>query len=475
MKSLLSRRSLIAGLLALIILPQMAEPIRLLPDNSRYFLWRNRPTVLVTSGEHYGAVMNLDFDYRKYLRTLSAEGMMMTRTFSGSYLEPEGAFNIARNTMAPVPGRFIAPWARSDQPGFAAGGNRFDLNRWDQAYFKRLRDFVGYAAKQGIIVEFTLFCPMYEDKQWDLSPMNARNNINGIGRIGRNDVHTLDKSGPLLAVQEALTRKIVRELNSFDNLMFEICNEPYFGGVTLQWQHHIADIILETERDLPKKHLITQNIANKHAVITNAHPGVSVFNFHYATPPDAVRMNYHLNRVIGDNETGFRGTNNAPYRTEAWAFILAGGGLYNNLDYSFTAGHEDGTFAYPATQPGGGNTQFRKEIQILRNFIHGLEFQKMRPDNSILRGGVPSGSSARVLVDESRAIAIYVHSEKSPVQFAEGSVALQLAMPPGRWRGEWIDTKTGKTVQNVSLTGGTTSTLGAPEHETDIALRLLRK
>ena len=41
--------------------------------------------------------------------------------------------------------------------------------------------------------------------------------------------------------------------------------------------------------------------------------------------PDAVAMNYGLNKVIGDNETGFRGTNDTPYRTEAWDFIIAGG------------------------------------------------------------------------------------------------------------------------------------------------------
>ena len=46
------------------------------------------------------------------------------------------------------------------------------------------------------------------------------------------------------------------------------------------------------------------------------------------------------------------GTGDAAYRTEGWDFILAGGGLFNNLDYSFTVGHEDGTFRYPATQPG---------------------------------------------------------------------------------------------------------------------------
>jgi hypothetical protein len=43
-------------------------------------------------------------------------------------------------------------------------------------------------------VELNLFGPMYEDKQWFLSPMNAVNNVNGVGAIGRNDVHTLDKN-----------------------------------------------------------------------------------------------------------------------------------------------------------------------------------------------------------------------------------------------------------------------------------------
>jgi hypothetical protein len=73
-------------------------PIGLHPDNPHYFLWRGKPTILITSGEHYGAVMNLDFDYRKYLDTLAADGMNYTRVFSGAYVEPQGAFNIARNT-----------------------------------------------------------------------------------------------------------------------------------------------------------------------------------------------------------------------------------------------------------------------------------------------------------------------------------------------------------------------------------------
>ena len=123
-------------------------PLALHPDNPHYFLWRDQPAVLIASGEHYGALMNLDFDYRRYFDTLAADGMMLTRVFSGAYVEPEGAFNIARNTLAPLPGRFISPWARSDQPGYANGGNRFDLERWDEAYFARLKALAAYAWRE---------------------------------------------------------------------------------------------------------------------------------------------------------------------------------------------------------------------------------------------------------------------------------------------------------------------------------------
>lgn len=397
-----------AGLQQLGQVPAASEPIALHPENPHYFLWRGKPTVLITSGEHYGAVLNLDFDYLKYLDTLARDGLNLTRTFTGAaYVEPQGAFGIARNTLAPAPGRFICPWARSDQPGYAGGGNRFDLTRWDDAYFARLRDFVAQASRRGIVVEVNLFCPFYEEAQWRLSPFCTNNNINGLGHLKRTEVYTLDKSGPLLAVQERFVRKVVQELADFDNVYYEICNEPYFGGVTLAWQRHIAALIQQTQQGRPHKQLISQNIANNTARITDPDPNVSIFNFHYASPPDAVAQNYHLNKVIGDNETGFRGTNDAPYRMEGWDFIVAGGGLFNHLDYSFAVGYEDGTFVYPASQPGGGNPGLRKQLRVLADFIQSFNFIRMKPDNSVLAEPVPAGLSARALVEPNRAWAIY--------------------------------------------------------------------
>ena len=285
-----------------------ADDLRLHPDNPRYFLFRGKPTVVITSGEHYGAVLNLDFDYRRYFDTLKADGLNGTRIFSGTYVETGGNFGIAANTLDPAKGRFISPWARSTTDGYADGGAKFDLTRFDEAYVTRLRDVLKEASARGIIVELVLFCPLYEDSMWAVSPMNPVNNVNGFPPIRREDVLTLDKSGPLLAVQEAVARHLVAAVAGFDNVYIEICNEPYATQVPDDWQRHMTTVVADAVAKLPQPVLLSQNVSNQGKRVVDPHPAISIFNFHYATPPDTIAWNAHLRRLIGDNETGFRGT-----------------------------------------------------------------------------------------------------------------------------------------------------------------------
>lgn len=386
-----------------------ADPIQVDPENPRYFRWRGKPIAIVTSGEHYGAVVNLDFDFRRYLDTLAKDGLNGTRVWAGAYVETGGSFGINGNTLDPAPGRFICPWARSDVPGYADGGNKFDLMRWDPAYFERLKQFVRHASRRGVVVEVNLFCPMYEDSMWTVCPMNVRNNINGLGDIPRHHPLTLDKSGGLLGVQEALVRKLAAELREFDNVTFEIVNEPYATQprVPDDWQRHMTDVLVDAMKPWPKPFLISWNIANFSESVANPHPAVSLFNFHYATPPDAVRVNWGLGKPIGDNETGFRGTNDAPYRMEAWDFLMAGGALFNHLDYSFAVGHEEGSFVYPATQPGGGNAGLRRQFGVLSRFVRHYNLAKTQPETGFLLEGTPAGGSARVLAEPGRHYGVY--------------------------------------------------------------------
>jgi hypothetical protein len=437
--------------------------LQLHPANPHYLLFRGEPTVLITSAEHYGAVLNLDFDYKRYLEELARCGLNLTRTFSGVYCESPNSFGIKNNTLAPQPGRLLAPWARSDQPGYAGGGNKFDLDKWNPAYFDRLIDFVRQAGSNGVVVELVLFCPFYEDEMWNLSPMKDSNNINGIGACPRTEVYTLQHKD-LLDLHEALTREIVRQLKDFDNVYYEICNEPYFGGVTDDWQARIAATIQETEKDFPFQHLIAQNIANQSQKVTHPHPAVSIFNFHYAYPPDTVAMNWDLNRPIGDDETGFRGSTDFVYRREGWSFILAGGAIYNNLDYSFSPnGYEDGSA--PIDAPGGGGAALRGQLRILKDFIYRFDFVRMTPDHQAV-SGLTEATTAYTLSEPGKAYAVYLQGE-NPTE-------LILELPNGTYLSEWIDTKTGLTQESPVFhhSGGKKGML-VPPFVDDIALRVV--
>jgi hypothetical protein len=444
------------------------EPIRLHPDNPHYFLFRGEPAVLITSGEHYGAVLNGDFDYVAYLDEIQRCGFNQTRTFSGTYREVPGSFDIPNNTLAPDPKRYVSPWMRSETPGSADGGNKFDLTRWNDAYFARLKDFVTEASKRGIVVEYVFFCVFYEDVLWEMNPMNAKNNINGIGDVAKEDAYQLSQTA-LLNVQLAFVRKAVRELKDFDNVYFEGMNEPDCKDIPMDWQHRITGEIAASEGALPKRHLIAQGIGNGAPVIDDPNPAVGVFNFHYAWPPNAVAKHYHLNRALAFDESGFRGIHDAPYRTEAWEYFLAGGSVYSQLDYSYSTDHPAGTKEITEGTPGGGGRELRRQLGILKDFLYRFDFVRMGPDRSVIASELPEKTSAYALAEAGKAYAIYLRGDNLPA-------AVSLSLPTGQYAAEWLDPLTGGIVleQAVDHAGGA-ATLALPAGLAEVALSVHRR
>lgn len=446
---------------------QSGGTLRLHPQNGHYLEYQNKPILLVGSGEHYGSVINPDFDYRTYLRATAADGMNTTRLFTGAYIEKLGDFGILKNTLAPAEGRLLLPWRRSTVTGYALGGNKFDLDGWDDAYFARLTDFMAQARQRGVIVEVNLFSAHYA-AGWQYSAFNPKNNVNQTDSVAPARVNTL-QNGNILARQEQYVRKIVRALNGFDNLYFEIQNEPWadqtdivltrneYGPAddwrsTLQvvaqasndWQRQVARWIRDEESRLPRKHLISQDVSNFHYPIADADPAVSIFTFHYALP-DAVAENYSLNRVIGFNETGFAGRADQTYRRQAWRFLMAGGGLFNHLDYSYSVGAETGQdTTYRA--PGGGSPALRAQFRILKTCFDQLNFVQFRPDRSAVVAA--PGAMTQTLSDGRTTWVIYYE----PV--ATQPHDLTLSLPGGSYRAEWTDVLTGQRIGTQPVTNG---------------------
>jgi hypothetical protein len=430
--------------------------VRLCPGNPSYLEYMGKPVIPITSAEHYGAVINADFDYKRYLETLGREGFNYTRIFSGSYLEPvENIFGIEKNTLAPLPGKFVAPWLEENV--------RYDLDRFNPVYFERLRDFMSEAARHGIIVEMTLFTSIYAQNAWQICPFHAGNNVNGVGDMDFHRVNTLF-NGDLLRYQERLVRKIVRELNEFGNLFYEIQNEPWSdnpnlvsylneeddrlhsrawqkkaeiaNGVALDWQAWVASVIADEEKELPVKHLVAQNICNFQHRVDESPRGVSILNFHYAHP-EAALLNRHIPAVIGLDETGFMPHVDEAYIRQAWRFILSGGGLYNNLDYSFTAGNEDGRWPIPDSNPGWGGPGFREKLTRLSETIHSVPFHEMVFSDSIIRFQTIEPGALKYTPEQyglqKPGIVYLVYLEEHSGRVLEANV------PPGRYRVDWLE------------------------------------
>jgi hypothetical protein len=120
-------------------------------------------------------------------------------------------------------------------------------------------------------------------------------------------------------------------------------------------------------------------------------------------------MNYHLNMPLGDNETGFAGISDATYRKEAWNFILAGGALFNHLDYSFTTDNEDGSYVVMKGEPGGGSKTLRNQFGILVDFMQSLNYINMKPvSDQVVRVKDQKNTAVQGLMEEGKVFALYL-------------------------------------------------------------------
>jgi hypothetical protein len=469
-------------------------PISAHPENPHYFLFRGQPTILITSAEHYGAVINHDFDYISYLDVLAAYGLNYTRIYAGAYVEPEHYF-IQDNTLGPKIGRYCLPWGRSDQPGYPYGGNLLDLDRWNPAYFQRLRDFITQAGQRGIVVEVCFFNAMYPDT-WASMPLYHANNIQRVGQCSCQDFQTL-KDPALVARQASYVRKITQELNSYDNIILEICDEPGIHGTPAEeytpWLLHLAKVIAETERELPNRHLVAQQICGEfHGPgDVSGDPNISLIVGQYIGDSAGGQLGgvqlldalYEQEKPIEVNETAYypiwyEGDKLAASRVEAWEFIIGGGAGFNQLNGLFSR--------FNASGARTGNEPILQGLKNLMAFMGELDFIRMCRDTGLVASILPEETDgkahrlARAISEPGRQYALYLHHSRPSdgvkyiVQPGNYQETLELNLAPGNYRAKWIDPACNKVIRAKSIRHREgVFTITTPPYTVDVALKLI--
>jgi hypothetical protein len=457
-------------------------PISLDPDNPHYFTWKGKPLVLITTDQHYGAVINLDFDYIPFLDRLYEYGMNLTRIYPGGYIEIKDMYTKG-NPLGPAPDRFILPWKKSAEPGAnpALGKFKYDLDQWDPEYFSRLKDFVSQASKRNIIVEIAFFNGMYDDR-WQMQALYHTNNLQGVGK-GEFQLFTTLADPELAGYQAAYVKKIASELSDFDNIIYDISDEPEMQHrESYEWNSKMLDALISVDHN---RHLYGET-ANSASPDFTGDKRTSWIPTEYISPMEKTLDNdYTDNKPIVDVETAYYsywyGDNPVEEsRAESWYGMLGGlaGFIQLNSDFSTFNSSGKGTGTQDTILP---------QKRVLMNFMKGLDFIKMEKFNGF--SIADSLVLARGIAEKGGQYAIYLfHGSRKWEEWPQGSTASRLNVDinwfidtviidviPGKYRIEWVNPASGFIIESGERECKEEQlALTTPKYLTDIALRMRR-
>jgi hypothetical protein len=497
---------LLATLLAVFSAPpaSAADAIRIHPDNPRYFLFRGKPLVLLTASEHYGSVINRPFDFEKYLDDAVAHKMTMTRTFL-LFRELQSPRNPS-SPCKPESPDFISPFARVG-PGKALDGEPiYDLDQWNPEYFDRLHRYLDAASKRGIVVELTIFSNTYSPQVWALNPFRAENNKQHVGKIEWPEYISL-KDPELVRRQSEYARKIIDVTSEYDNVYYEICNEP--GGGTIghvspvdvdAWQAEMGRVIKEELKRLNRPHLISGQQAFVYTPkfrfplnetysqslfdIVNVHPlpDAELSGIRYQLGgfmskelklPDIAqfcRAAYSQKKPTVLDEDNTASMYRDPvgwtiHRKRAWTALLSGS-HYDYIDFSITVGSEAGT---PMSR-----SHIRSWFQHLSEFMTSFDFvhSDLAPDwvqqlpQNVTIAGLQAGARDYVAyLADNREV-----TDASTGQPIAGTV--RLALPAGRFQVSLYSPVSGESSPGIAVESNGSFSLPAFSH--DIVIRATR-
>ena len=497
----------------------MSTALRLHPANPKLFDYHGRPLVLLTATEHYGAVMNRPFQFERYLADMAARGLTLTRLF-GLFRELQSSIN-PYSTCKPETPDYLAPFRRTG-PGRALDLEpKYDLDQPNPEYYERLHQFLSLAQDSGVIVELVLLSNTYAPTIWELNPLNSRNNINGLEDIPWPDY--LSRRHPaLFARQVAHVRRLVAETNRYDNLIYEICNEPggaapVPGSPTVaevnDWLAALIAVVRETEAALPNQHLIAGQEAftyepwHQPSDLTFAGLDYDIVNLHPLPNTSYAGRSYDLGGFMS-KQLKLRAVRDCGYalyaapkplnqdednvasqykdfdgwtihRKRAWTVLLTGG-HYDYIDFSIINGAETGTASSQAA--------VRSWFQHLAGFIHSFDLARAHPLPGLVSAapphaldvafGVPGEDLAVYLADERELATARDLPDGDLLDRGAGqpiSGALTLTLPPGDYALSVFDPQTGQAAAAAPVTStGAPLTLPVGPFTHDTVLRLRR-
>jgi hypothetical protein len=440
-----------------------AGPLRVSAANPRYFTDDTGRAIYLT-GSHTWAVLQdmwledrprRNTEYDGFLEMLEENGHNFLRFWSWMHAK-NAAWSKTSTRFDPQ------PFARTG-PGTANDGlPKFDLSRWNDAYFERLRERVESAGRRGIYVSVMLFeawtikWAQPETDPWPYHPMHPANNVNGVTDDPVADTgqawNLFSLRCPqILQWQEAYVRKVVDTVNDLDNVLYEICNEVPHNRAAMEWQDHLCAFIHDDERGKPKQHPV--GITAEGGDQENAE--LFATSADWISPSNGRLFEYRYNPPAADGSKVILTDTD-----HLWGHGCEVAWIWKSFTRGMNVLFMDPWEPIPADMPGW----VRGSVSLNRRYYHlwdpvrrNLGYTRRFAERMDLNACAPRGefcTSGYCLAAPGREYLCFFPSG--------GQEGLDLWDAPGPFAVEWFNPETGESLPGGEIAGGRRHALGAP-------------
>ncbi len=371
--------------------------------------------------------------------------------------------NYVRNTMSSRDEGNLWPHHRNED-GF------YDLTRFDEEYWQRLRSFLALTAEREVFVQIEIFDRFdYAREPWDANPFNPRNNINySAEEIGLPEeirthpgqrenpffrtVPELEDNAELLSYQEAFAAKLLSITLEYDHVLYCISNET---SESEHWSSHWAEFVRRHAREAGVGVEVTEMWDSwdlAHPMHRHTFDNPELYSF-----VDASQNNHQVGQRHWDNLQAARELIAEPPRplnnVKIYGGVPHGGGLLegtHKLWRNVLGGVAAARFHRPPAGPGLGE-EAQAHLRAMRLLTTCFDTFAAEPANHLL--SERTENEAYCAANPGRQYAVY---------FTDGGSVLLNPEGPGPFRVRWLEIENGGWTDEETVVGGQPLRLSPP-------------
>lgn len=424
-----------------------------------------------------GSVQPLDFD--AFVSFLSAHG----HNFTLLWCTELPRFRGLPSTESSPPDFTVSPfpWLRTG-PGTATDGKwKFDLTKFDQTYFDRLRARVEALRGAGIYAGVYLFtgefllrfrCPT------DGYPFSGPNNVNAVddGYRGGSPATavasvTMIALNAITDLQDAYVRKTIDTLNDLPNVLWIVSEEA--PSKSTWWNNHLISFVRACEKAKPYQHPIGYGTLDNpaDAILYNSDADW-IAPWTWLSPTTSCGTGQPSCKVnINDSDHSYFGMwNDTPQknRNYAWENFTTGNQvLFMDPYLVYYPRQQRNLCGSPVhgigSKPDPRWENFRNNLGYILRYSRKLNLANVTPRSSL--------SSTKFCLAQTPPVG----AEYLVYAPSGGAFTLDLsAMPNSRTLAvEWFNPATGETISQTAITAGSSSQSFTPPFGSDSVLYLV--